>query len=96
MSCADTSGWVNQGGLTCSQLSTSDCNDVKVKGISSNEACCKCSLACELAVSYSLQPRLRSRDLDRFRGSFYVSFMSVLCFWSAADVMLRPEATVEQ
>eukprot|EP00435_Cladocopium_sp_Y103_P000050 s4143_g1.t1 len=43
VSCADTSGWVNRGGLTCSQLSTSDCNDVKVKGISSNEACCKCN-----------------------------------------------------
>lgn len=97
VSCADTSGWVNRGGLTCSQLSTSDCNDVKVKGISSNEACCKCSLACELAVSYSLQPRLQSRDLDRLRDSFYVSFMSCSGLrqrWSSDpnSVCLRREA----
>lgn len=41
-SCADTTGWTDRNGLTCAQISTSQCNDVKVKGLSSNEACCKC------------------------------------------------------
>jgi hypothetical protein len=100
VSCADTSGWVNRGGLTCSQLSTSDCNDVKVKGISSNEACCKCSLACHptLAALASLRyPTVCSRVCGRkILIGFVIVSMSVLCFWSVADVMLRPEATVEQ
>ena len=83
VSCADTSGWVNRGGLTCSQLSTSDCNDVKVKGISSNEACCKCSLACHptLAALASLRyPTVCSRVCGRkILIGFVIVSMSVLC-----------------
>jgi len=41
LSCADIPGWRNPAGLTCAQISGHHCNDVKVKGLSSNEACCK-------------------------------------------------------
>ena len=41
-SCADAVGWVNRQGRTCAQLTTSDCDHIKVKGLSSTEACCIC------------------------------------------------------
>ncbi|CAE7344578.1 unnamed protein product [Symbiodinium natans] len=43
ISCADSAGWTNVDGKTCVQLAApNDCNDVKSRGKSSNEACCKC------------------------------------------------------
>eukprot|EP00933_Yihiella_yeosuensis_P021070 TRINITY_DN16769_c0_g1_i1.p1 TRINITY_DN16769_c0_g1~~TRINITY_DN16769_c0_g1_i1.p1 ORF type:complete len:2816 (-),score=557.46 TRINITY_DN16769_c0_g1_i1:303-8750(-) len=40
--CADTAGWTNKDGKTCYQLSVLECSHAKYRGVSSNEACCKC------------------------------------------------------
>ena len=42
VSCASSSDWVSEAGLSCMQISSSDCNDVPVRGQSSNQACCTC------------------------------------------------------
>ncbi|CAE7575676.1 unnamed protein product [Symbiodinium natans] len=50
IACADSAGWTNLAGKTCPQLAAADCNDIKVRGKSSNEAwgapkvlaCCTC------------------------------------------------------
>ena len=38
IACADSAGWTNLAGKTCPQLAAADCNDIKVRGKSSNEA----------------------------------------------------------
>ena len=42
IACASSSDWVSAAGLSCTQISPSDCNDVPVRGQSSNHACCQC------------------------------------------------------
>ena len=42
VACASSAGWLSQDGKACPQLAHTDCNDVKVRGQSSNEACCQC------------------------------------------------------
>ncbi|CAE7824825.1 unnamed protein product [Symbiodinium sp. CCMP2592] len=42
VSCADSAGWASLDGSTCAQLQGSGCNAQKVRGQSSNEACCHC------------------------------------------------------
>ncbi|CAE8653537.1 unnamed protein product, partial [Polarella glacialis] len=42
MACADSAGWASERGLSCAKLPGSACSDVKVRGESSNEACCQC------------------------------------------------------
>lgn len=42
VSCASSSDWVSEAGLSCLQIASSDCNDIPVKGQSSNQACCTC------------------------------------------------------
>ncbi|CAJ1361638.1 unnamed protein product, partial [Effrenium voratum] len=54
-SCASVAGWVSRQGLTCAQLGTNDCDDVKVKGLSSNEACCKCGGGHVTATPFSYE-----------------------------------------
>ena len=52
ISCADSAGWLNVDGKTCAQLVSGDCNDVKSRGKSSNEAwlavseVCWCGVVC--------------------------------------------------
>eukprot|EP00435_Cladocopium_sp_Y103_P059835 s1089_g21.t1 len=42
MACTSSSGWLSLTGKSCFQLAQSECNDEKVRGQSSNEACCEC------------------------------------------------------
>ena len=42
MACTSSSGWLSVAGKSCFQLSSNECNDEKVRGQSSNEACCEC------------------------------------------------------
>lgn len=42
MACSSSSGWLSLTGRSCFQLAQSECNDEKVRGQSSNEACCQC------------------------------------------------------
>ncbi|CAE7433130.1 unnamed protein product, partial [Symbiodinium necroappetens] len=40
--CTNSGGWLSVDGKSCMQLAASDCSDEKVRGQSSNEACCQC------------------------------------------------------
>ncbi|CAE7233164.1 unnamed protein product [Symbiodinium natans] len=40
--CTSSGGWLSVDGRSCMQLAASDCSDEKVRGQSSNEACCQC------------------------------------------------------
>lgn len=40
--CTSSGGWLSVDGKSCMQLAAGDCSDEKVRGQSSNEACCQC------------------------------------------------------
>ncbi|CAJ1443682.1 unnamed protein product [Effrenium voratum] len=42
IACTSSSEWLNENGLSCTQLALADCNDLPVRGESSNQACCEC------------------------------------------------------
>ncbi|CAE7256134.1 unnamed protein product [Symbiodinium sp. CCMP2592] len=62
--CTSSGGWLSLDGKSCMQLASSECNDEKVRGQSSNEACCQCGGGVVTPTPFSYPNRRWSLDSD--------------------------------
>ncbi|CAE7330074.1 unnamed protein product [Symbiodinium sp. CCMP2592] len=62
--CSSAGGWLSQDGKSCFQLEASECNDVKVRGQSSKEACCQCGGGVVTPTPFSYPSRRWSLDSE--------------------------------
>eukprot|EP00439_Symbiodinium_sp_Y106_P004984 s5302_g1.t1 len=62
--CTSSGGWLSVDGKSCMQLAASECSDEKVRGQSSNEACCQCGGGVVTPTPFSYPNRRWSLDSD--------------------------------
>ena len=67
VSCTDSAGWLNLDGKTCTQLGGAGCDDKKVGGQSSNQACCHCGGGHVTPTPFSYETMQFTPGLQEFR-----------------------------